>query len=65
MVAYDNAFNSSDSRLVRAPASGAAELGLIPSQDKPMTLTLVFTASVLDAQHQRYSVENMPASLLV
>ena len=30
-----------------------------------MTLKLVFTASLLDAQHLRYSVENKPASLLV
>ena len=30
-----------------------------------MTLKLVFTASLLDAQHYRDSVENKPASLLV
>ena len=30
-----------------------------------MTLNLVFTASLLDAQHLRDSVENKPASLLV
>ena len=30
-----------------------------------MTLKLVFTASLLDAQHERDSVENKPASLLV
>ena len=30
-----------------------------------MTLRLIFTASLLDAQHQRDSVENKPASLLV
>ena len=30
-----------------------------------MTLKLVFTASLLDAQHLRDSVENKPASLLV
>ena len=30
-----------------------------------MTLKLVFTASLLDAQQQRDSVENKPASLLV
>ena len=30
-----------------------------------MTLKLVFTASPLDAQHKRVSVENKPASLLV
>ena len=49
----------------RASASRAADLGLIPSRVKPMTLKLVFTASLLDAQHERDSVENKPASLLV
>ena len=43
--------NSSDSQGVRASASGAVDLGLIPSRDKPMTLKLTFTASLLDAQH--------------
>ena len=35
----------------RASASGAVDLGLIPSRVKPMTLKSVFTASLLDAQH--------------
>ena len=43
--------NSSDGRVVRVPASGAVDLGFIPSRVKPMTLKLVFTASLLDAQH--------------
>ena len=43
--------DSSDGREVRASASGAVNLGLIPSRVKPMTLKLVFTASLLDAQH--------------
>ena len=30
-----------------------------------MTFKLIFTASLLDAQHLRDSVENKPASLLV
>ena len=30
-----------------------------------MTLKLVFTASLLDVQHQRDSVKNKPASILV
>ena len=51
--------------MVRASASEAADSGLIPSRVKPMTLKLVFTASRLDAQHQRDSVENKPTSLLV
>ena len=36
-----------------ASALGAVDLGFIPSQVKPVTLKLVFTASLLDAQHQR------------
>ena len=46
-------------------ASGAVDSGLIPSRVKPMTLRLVFTASLLDNQHKRDSVKNKPASLLV
>ena len=41
----------SDGRVVRASASGAVDSGLIPSRVKPMTLKLVFTATLLDAQH--------------
>ena len=51
--------------MVRASASGGVDLGLIPSRVKPMTLKLLFTASLLDAQHLRDSVENKPARLLV
>ena len=36
---------------VRASAAGAVDLGMIPSRVKPMTLKLVFTASLLDVQH--------------
>ena len=43
--------NSSDGRVIRASASGAVDLGLIPSRVKPMALQLVFTASLLDALH--------------
>ena len=50
--------------MAKAFASGAVDLNLIPSRIKPMTLKLVFTASLLDAQH-RTSVKNKPASLLV
>ena len=52
-------------RVVRASALAAVDLGFIPSRGKPMTLKLVFTASLLDAQHQRDSVNNMPTGLLV
>ena len=42
-------FDSLNSRVVRAFASRAIDLGLIPSRLKPMTLKSVFTASLLDA----------------
>ena len=43
---------SFDGRVVRASATGAVlHSGLIPSWVKLMTLKLVFTASLLDAQH--------------
>ena len=42
--------HSSDGREVRTSASESVDLGLIPSRVKPMTLKLVFTASLLDAQ---------------
>ena len=59
--------SSSDGRVVglRASALGAVDLGLVPSRIKLITLKLVFTASLLDAQHGRDSVENKPASLLL
>ena len=34
-----------------ASVSWAVDSGLIPSRVEPMTLKLVFTASLLDAQH--------------
>ena len=43
--------NSSNGRMVRASASGAVHWGLIPSRVKPMTIKLVFIASLLDVQH--------------
>ena len=52
--------NSSDGLVVRAVDSG-----LIPIQVKSLTTKLVFTVSLLDAQHQRDSVKNKPANLLV
>ena len=45
-----SALNSSDVRVVRVSASGAANLGLIPSRIKPMTLKLVFTTSLIDTR---------------
>ena len=55
----------SDGRVIRASASGAVDLGLIPGRVKPMIIKMVFTASLLDVQHYTDSVENKPASLLV
>ena len=49
----------------RASVSLAVDSGLIPSRVKPVTLKLVFTASLLDAQHYTNSMKNKPASLLV
>ena len=43
--------NSSDDRVVKASASGAADSDLIQSQVKPMTSKLAFTAFLFDAQH--------------
>ena len=37
--------------MVRESASGAVDWVLIPSRVKPMTLKLVLTASLRDAQH--------------
>ena len=59
------AFNSSDVRVNGSSTSEALDSGLIPSRVKPMTLKLVFTASLLDAQHQRDTGENKLASLFV
>ena len=44
-------FNSSDGRVVRASASGAVNSGCNPCLVNPMTLRLVFTALLVDAQH--------------
>ena len=48
---YLTTLNSSNGREVKTFASGAVNSGLMPSQIKPMTLKVVFTASLLDAQH--------------
>ena len=48
--------NSSDGRTLRASASAAVDLDLIPSRIKSMTLKLVFTASLLDAQYSQLSL---------
>ena len=59
------ALHSSDDRLVIAFVSRAVNAGLIPSRVKQVTTKLVFTGSLLDAQHERDCVENKPESLLV
>ena len=58
-------FNSSHSRVDKTSAYGAVDTSLIPRRTKPMISKLIFTASLLDAQHQRNSVENKPVSLPV
>ena len=63
--ARDTTINKSDGRMVRAFTFGVVDSSLIPNPVKSMTLKLVFTASLLDAQHNRDSVENKSASLLV
>ena len=58
--------NRRDGVAVRASASQSVDLGfisLVESYQK--TLKMVFTASLLGAQHIRYSVENKPARLLI
>ena len=42
--------NSSDGQVIKASAFGVVDSGLILSRVKPMTVKLVFTASLLDAQ---------------
>ena len=42
---------ATDGRVVRASTLGAADLGLIWSRIKPMTLKWIFTASLFDTQH--------------
>ena len=49
----------------KASASESVKSDLILILVKQMTLKLIFSASLLDAQHQRDSVQNKPASLLV
>ena len=50
--------------MVRASASPPVDLGFI-SQVESYFKKMVFTASLLGAQHNRDNVENKPASLLV
>ena len=51
MISIIKQDKSSDGRVVRASASEAVDLGLIPSRVKPITLKLLFAASLRDAQH--------------
>ena len=61
-LAYGDPLNSSDGRVVRAPTSEAVDLGLIPSQVKPMTwyssqlpcLTLSLKGAVWRTSRQLY-----------
>ena len=40
---------SSEGRVVRTSATGAVDTSLIPNQDKPKTIKLAFSASMLNA----------------
>ena len=51
--------------IIRASASGAVDSGSILSLVKEMISKFEFTASLLDTQHYKDSVENKPASLPV
>ena len=51
--------------MIRASACGAVDFSLMASRVKPMTVTFVSTTSLLDFQHERDSVKNKPARLLV
>ena len=56
-------WRSSEGRVARASASGAVDSGLIPSRVKPMTLNLVVTASLLDAQQNRTVYFSTPQAI--
>ena len=51
--------------MARASSSETVGSGLVLSRVKPMTLKLVFTAFLFDAQHYRDSVENKLTSSFV
>ena len=55
---------SSDGGVVKASASRVVDSGFILRGVKPMTVKLLFTASLFVAQHYGDSVDNKPASLL-
>ena len=57
-------FISADGGVEIASIPGAPVSALIPSRVKLMTFKLVFTVSLPNAQHQRDSAKNKPASLL-
>ena len=52
-------------RVITAFVSGAGDLSLISRLVQPMTIKLVFTASLLDAQHHRESVGDKSGGVLV
>ena len=59
-------FIPGDGVVVRASASQSVDLGFIPKSSHTKRLQkMVFTASLLGAQHKKGGVENKPASLLV
>ena len=61
----NNIFYSDGLVVNRASASRYVNLGLFPRRVKLMTLKLVYTALLLNAEHLKESVESTRASLLV
>ena len=57
--------NWHDGVVVRASATKSVDLGFIKSSYIKRPKKMVFTASLIGAQHNRDSVENKPVSLLV
>ena len=51
--------------MISTIASGAVDSGLIPSRVKSLTVKLVFTAYLIDTQHEMDSVKNKLASSLI
>ena len=65
-MAGDMLIHRRDGVVVRASASQSVDLGFIPLVKSYQKTLMVFTASMLGAQHKKGdSLENKPASLLV
>ena len=66
MPSFNTKTNRHDGKVVTASTSQSVDLGSFPKSSHTKRLQkMVFTASLLGTQHNRNSVENKPASLLV